>query len=553
MRKTSLLPKVLILGILGVLIQAPGHHADDLIRTTEPGQIQGTQISVKEIDKVVNAFLGIPFAEPPVGALRFSPPQPPDSWSNVRNATTHPSELANCSSIPAKKPHMGYDRCLQHISPLEKMADDMKVNIPIPASSEDCLYLNIYVPDHTKEWARLPVMVWIHGGALTGGAAFLYDGSILSATQNVVVVTIQYRVGILGFFSTGDEHAPGNWGYLDQVAALRWVQKNIAHFGGDPILVTIFGESAGGTSVSSQVLSPMSKGLFHRAIMESGVAFAPTLVCSNSEMVTNAIANLSACNRRSSASMVQCLRSKSEEEILAIAEHLDVIPSVVDGKFFPKHPEEMLAAGEFHHIPSILGVFHRCGCERWNQKVDIPVLQSCIPSELVPLVMEEYLRDTEDPGQCRAQFQEIVGDFIFVIPSLKAARYQYSHSSPVYSYEFQHRPSWVNGIKPDFVKADHGDDVPFVFGVPYLGEATEEEKLLSHRIMTYWANFARHGDPNGADLFHWPVYDQEEEYLELNLQLSLGKSLRKNKWEFWTKTVPEKMKVSQSEKAQMEL
>ncbi|XP_078005256.1 cocaine esterase-like [Phascolarctos cinereus] len=522
MRKTSLLPKVLILGILGVLIQAPGHHADDLIRTTEPGQIQGTQISVKEIDKVVNAFLGIPFAEPPVGALRFSPPQPPDSWSN---------ELANCSSIPAKKPHMGYDRCLQHISPLEKMADDMKVNIPIPASSEDCLYLNIYVPDHTKEWARLPVsqisvMVWIHGGALTGGAAFLYDGSILSATQNVVVVTIQYRVGILGFFSTGDEHAPGNWGYLDQVAALRWVQKNIAHFGGDPILVTIFGESAGGTSVSSQVLSPMSKGLFHRAIMESGVAFAPTLVCSNSEMVTNAIANLSACNRRSSASMVQCLRSKSEEEILAIAEHLDVIPSVVDGKFFPKHPEEMLAAGEFHHIPSILGVFHR---GLWFTKV--------------PRSFSNKLPPNRAPFILRLQ------NFV----PIKFDRNGCGHSSPVYSYEFQHRPSWVNGIKPDFVKADHGDDVPFVFGVPYLGEATEEEKLLSHRIMTYWANFARHGDPNGADLFHWPVYDQEEEYLELNLQLSLGKSLRKNKWEFWTKTVPEKMKVSQSEKAQMEL
>ncbi|XP_020845080.1 cocaine esterase-like [Phascolarctos cinereus] len=550
MWKTSLLPKILTFGVLGVLIQAPGHQADDLIRTTESGQIQGTQISIEAIDKSVNAFLGIPFAKPPVGALRFSPPQPPDSWSNVRDTTSQPS------------------MCLQDVTHLEEMAEGLKVNNPIPANSEDCLYLNIYAPVHAKEGDELPVMVWIHGGALLSGSAFQFDGSILSATQNVVVVIIQYRLGILGFFSTGDEHAPGNWGYLDQVAALRWVQKNIAHFGGDPGLVTIFGESAGGTSVSSQVLSPMSKGLFHRAIMGSGVAFAPTLFSCRTEMVANAIANLSACDRHSSASMVQCLRSKSEEEILAIAEHLDVIPTVVDGQFFPKHPEEMLTAGEFNHVPSIIGVTnHEYGWllpqehaipgfqenmdkESVELALQTPVL--CITPELVPLMMEEYLRDTEDPGQCRAQFQEIVGDFNFVIPSLKAAKYQHSSSSPVYSYEFQHRPSWVNEIRPEFVKADHGDDVPFVFGQPYLGKATEEEKLLSHRIMSYWANFARHGDPNGADLFHWPVYDQEEEYLELNLQLSLGKSLRKNKWEFWTKTVPEKMKQSQSEKAQKE-
>ncbi|XP_020845081.2 pyrethroid hydrolase Ces2a-like [Phascolarctos cinereus] len=303
--------------------------------------------------------------------------------------------------------------------------------------------------------------------------------------------------------------------------------------------------------------------------MQSGVAFVPTLFSCSSETVTNAIANLSACDRQSSASMVQCLRSKSEEEILAIAKHLDVIPSVVDGQFFPKHPEEMLAAGEFNHVPSIIGVNnHEYG---WllPQEHAIPGFQEnmdkesvhlalqtpalCMPSELVPLVMEEYLGDTEDPGECRAQFQEIVGDFIFVIPSLKLAKYQDSPSSPVYSYEFQHRPSRVNGVKPDFVKADHGDEASFVSGESYVGDATEEEKLLSYRIMSYWANFARHGDPNGADLFHWPVYDEKEEYLELNLQLSVGKSLRKDKWEFWTKTVPMKMKESQSEKAQMAL
>uniref|UniRef100_A0A4X2KP73 Carboxylic ester hydrolase n=1 Tax=Vombatus ursinus TaxID=29139 RepID=A0A4X2KP73_VOMUR len=551
MWKTSLLPKVLTLEVLGLLIQAPGHHADDFIRTTESGQIQGTQISIKGIDKVVNVFLGIPFAKPPVGALRFSPPQPPDSWSNVKDATSHPPT------------------CLQDIIILERTAAVMKVNIPFPPNSEDCLYLNIYVPVHAKEGARLPVMVWIHGGGLIFGGAFLYDGSILSASQNVIVVTIQYRLGILGFFSTGDEHAPGNWGFLDQVAALRWVQKNIAHFGGDPGRVTIFGESAGGMSVSSHVLSPMSKGLFHRAIMESGVVILPGLFSSSSEMIANVIANLSACDPHSSASMVQCLRSKSEGEILAITKHFKLVPSVIDGQFFPKHPEELLAAGEFHHVPSIIGVNnHECGWvipvemgipgfkENMDKETVQSVLQSSflgIPPELGQLMMEEYLKDTEDPGGYRAQFQDMMGDSMFVIPALKLAKYQHGPSSPVYFYEFQHRPSMFNGIKPDFVKADHSDEVLFVFGVPYLGEATEEEKLLSHRIMSYWANFARHGDPNGADLIRWPVYDQKEEYLQLNLQLSVGKSLRKDKWEFWTKTLPQKMKESQPENARVEL
>ncbi|EDL87213.1 rCG64209, partial [Rattus norvegicus] len=154
---------------------------------------------------------------------------------------------------------------------------EMKLNLFPFSMSEDCLYLNIYAPDHAHEGSNLPVMVWIHGGGLVAGMASMYDGSTLAATEDVVVVTIQYHLGVLGFFSTGDQHARGNWGYLDQVATLRWVQQNIAHFGGNPNRVTIFGESSGGTSVSSHVVSPMSQGLFHGTIMESGVTLLPCL------------------------------------------------------------------------------------------------------------------------------------------------------------------------------------------------------------------------------------------------------------------------------------
>uniref|UniRef100_A0A4X2M5M4 Carboxylesterase type B domain-containing protein n=1 Tax=Vombatus ursinus TaxID=29139 RepID=A0A4X2M5M4_VOMUR len=247
-----------------------------------------------------------------------------------------------------------------------------------------------------------------------------------------------------------------------------------------------------------------------------------------------------------------------------------MFPGVVDGQFLPKHPEELLAAGEFNHVPSIISVNnHECGwmipaghIANTYQRSDLNASlsdsrSSGFPPEIMHLMMKEYLRDTEDPGEFRAQFQDMMGDLMFVIPALKVAKYQHS-DSPVYFYEFQHQPSIFKDVKPDFVKADHGDEIHFVFGIFLflfldLGEATEEEKLLSHRIMSYWANFARHGDPNGADLIHWPVYDQKEEYLQLNLQLSVGKSLRKDKWKFWTKTLPEKMKQSQPENARVEL
>ncbi|CAO2610063.1 Acylcarnitine hydrolase [Lemmus lemmus] len=233
---------------------------------------------------------------------------------------------------------------------------DMNLPMPTLSMSEDCLYLNIYTPAHAREGSNLPVMVWIHGGALVIGMASMNDGSTLAAIEDVVVVTIQYRLGVLGFFSTGDEHARGNWGYLDQVAALRWVQKNIAHFGGNPDVVTIFGVSAGGTSVSSLVVSPMSKGLFHRAIMQSGVSLLPDLISDTHERVYTTVAKLSGCETMDSEALVHCLRGKSEAEILVINKVFKIIPAVVDGVFLPKHPQELLASVDFRPVPSIIGV-----------------------------------------------------------------------------------------------------------------------------------------------------------------------------------------------------
>ncbi|XP_069848390.1 cocaine esterase-like [Dipodomys merriami] len=517
-----------VCGFLLLPLQIQGQQPASPIRTTQYGQVQGSLVHVNDTNVGVHIFLGIPFAKPPVGPLRFAPPEPPEPWSGVRDATSYPAMCLQVAFI---------------------------INTPSISMSEDCLYLNIYSPAGAQEGSNLPVMVWIHGGAFVMGMAAMYDGSMLAAIENVVVVTIQYRLGVLGFFSTGDQHATGNWGYLDQVAALRWVQQNIAHFGGNPNRVTIFGQSAGGTSVSSHVVSPMSQGLFHGAIMESGVAVVPDLISSSSEPVSSVVANLSACVKMNSEALVRCLRAKSEEEMLAITKTFKVMPGVVDGVFLPRHPKELLASADFHPVPSIIGINSDeygygipkmlglfdmiMGINRSNlpSVMQYMVQRMNLPAECAHLLMEEYMGDTEDSQTLQAQFQDMMADFTFVMPALHVAHFQRSHL-------FQHRKNLTSNPRPPYVRAGHGDEVDFVFGSSLYGSSpgfSEEEELLSRRMMKYWANFAQNRNPNSLDLLHWPMFDQKEQYLLLDIPPAVGQALKTSRLKFWTKTLPQKI------------
>ncbi|XP_073653056.1 cocaine esterase isoform X8 [Tursiops truncatus] len=522
-----------------------GQDSASPVRTTHTGQVRGSLVHVKNTDVGIHTFLGIPFAKPPLGLLRFAPPEPPESWSGIKDGTSHPA------------------KCLQDFASVKRMTLKLlNVTLPSTSMSEDCLYLNIYTPAHSHEGSKLPVMVWIHGGGFVMGMASTYDGSALAAFEDVVVVVIQYRLGLLGFFSTGDKHATGNWGYLDQVAALRWVQQNIIYFGGDPDHVTIFGASAGGMSVSLHVVSPMSKGLFHCAIMESGVALLPNFTANSSDVVSTVVANLSACGQVDSEALVDCLRHKSEEEILAISKPFSIIPGLVDGIFLPKHPQELLASADLHPVPSIIGVNSdeyswilpsfmnnsdaQKEMDRETIKDDLQKISEMMmmPPEFGDLLMEEYIGDSEDPQTLRIQFHEILGDCIFVIPALQVAKLQCS-SAPVYFYEFQHQPSFFRDFRPSYVRADHGDEVHFIFrslfGSSHI-QLTEEEELLSRKMMKYWANFARNGNPNGEGLPHWPVFNQEEQYMQLNTQPAVGRALKAHRLQFWTKILPQKIR-----------
>ncbi|XP_032051493.1 fatty acyl-CoA hydrolase precursor, medium chain-like isoform X1 [Aythya fuligula] len=521
--------------------------------TIAHGRLRGKQANVKGTDRLVNVFLGIPFAKAPVGSLRFSPPEPPEPWNDLRDATSYPP------------------LCPQDLSLLKKAEKNYKEkHIPF-RTSEDCLYLNVYSPAGSDKKDKLPVMVWIHGGNFVFGGASRYDGSALSAYENVVVVIIQYRLGLLGFFCTGDEHARGNWALLDQVAALRWIQENIEHFGGDPGSVTLFGVSAGSCSVYAHVMSPLSKGLFHKAISESGILIPP-----NKNLLLSAdlkkIASIFKCETSSSLSVINCLRNQEAMDIIANSTEIQLLPLVLDGVFLHKSPEEILTGKEFNMVPLMIGVTNNefgwnirstsliPGLKEVKDKKSItstlefllPMMD--LPAELLPMIMDEYLGNTDDPAELRDQFLDLLGDVGVVMPSIKALNYHKETGAPTYFFEYQHRPTAYQDSKPEYVKADHGDEVGFVFGGPYLagdiglrGEATEEEKNLSKTLMKYWANFARNGDPNGEGLVEWPSYNLNEEYLQINLEQKKARKLKEKKVDFWKKIMFEQTNTKRME------
>ncbi|XP_040596812.1 liver carboxylesterase-like [Mesocricetus auratus] len=325
---------------------------------------------------------------------------------------------------------------------MSQVSKERIIIIPTISMSEDCLYLNIYAPVHAHEGSNFPVMVRIHGGALVVGMTSMNDGSTLAATEDIVIVPIQYCLGILGFFSTGDKYARGNWGYLHQMTAPHWVQQNIASFGGNPGQVTIFGASAGGSSVSSLIMSPMSKGLFHGAIMQSGVALLPGLISDTPEAVYTMVANLSGCEAKDSEALVYCLQGKTEAEILAINQVFMIIPAVADGVFLPRHPWYLLASVDFHPVPSIIGVDSDkygwgvplvMGLDHVIKTITRETLPAFLksrvahmrlPPECSDLLMQEYMGDVEDPQTLQAQFRELMEDFTIVIPALQVAYFQ---------------------------------------------------------------------------------------------------------------------------------
>ena len=453
------------------------------------------------------AFRGIPFAKPPVGRLRFRAPEPPDAWTGVRDASAHgPSAMQGTSMIAG-----------------------MAASGPI---SEDCLYLNVDTP--AADGRRRPVMFWIHGGAFTLGSSSspMYDGGKLAERGDVVVVSVNYRLGAFGYMSLaqhgGDElGATANAGQLDQIAALRWVRDNIEQFGGDPGNVTIFGESAGSFAVCVLLVMPEARGLFHRAIAQSGASLTLADSAGAAETTSAVLAEL-----QIGADDVEALWEVPAQRLLeaqqAAAQKVRGVRAffpVYDGKTVPLQPGVALAAGDCARVPLLIGTNR----DEINLFV-IPLLRdidkpmsderacAVLAPELprasaprLPELLSTYRASRSErglPHGNRALISALQSDLRFRIPSIRFAEAYRAQQPATFMYLFTYESPAMRGV----LRACHALEIPFVFGTldapfqdRFAGKGPDAERL-SVAMMDAWLAFARRGDPATATA-DWVPYD----------------------------------------------
>ncbi len=471
---------------------------------TENGPLKGIRSSD------INKFLGIPYAASPVEARRWRPPQPYGRWHGVLKAT----QLGN--------------QCPQ----LDFFGNELGV--------EDCLFLNVYTPsvkkhDEKNEGRRhgLPVMVWIHGGSLVTGSGGLYDPTPLVEKGDVIVVTINYRLGVLGFLAhpalDAEGHLNGNYGLMDQQFALRWVQRNIAAFGGDPHRVTIFGESAGGLSVYSHLASPTAAGLFHRAIAQSG-AYASfqdyqqyIVPLAAAELSGSAFAALIGC----SDGTAQCLRA-TPATTLVTAQPSEIYP-IVDGTVLTLPPGAAFFSGLFNRVPVITG----SNRDEWRLYVALgydyvgnPLTNAAYPQAVADFVPPGPLHDffvqllllryplsnyPPPPGVVSAPLAlgALGTDVVFSCSGRNAALLL-SQRVPTYTYEFNdaNAPLSFGFVPASFpLGSYHVSEVQYLFNVPGVASPfSSAQQQLSDAMISYWSQFAETGDPNASGTPVWSPY-----------------------------------------------
>jgi para-nitrobenzyl esterase len=462
-----------------------GSDSHSLVATTKTGDVKG--ISVGRVDQ----FLGVPYAAPPIGTLRWEPPAPVPPWDGIRSA----AEFGQS--------------CYQPVS-----GDSDTVSY-----GEDCLYLNVYTPSERTR-GPLPVLFWIHGGGFMSGSGSRSDGSQIAERFNTVVVTINYRLGAFGFLQLPgvEDGTAGNFGLLDQQAALRWVRENIAAFGGDPSQVTIAGQSAGGHSVCAQLASPTAKGLFQGAIIQSGGCPSHSTEDAQADAVSFAVST--GCPEPSD--MGRCLRSRSGEELLAASGNFGGILSgplpIVGGPELPIAPDAAIRSGSFNNVPIMIGE-NRDETRGWaipfaNMTED--QYKQELQEEFGPLahaVADQYPYSAFPSPYSAAYALSTIWNDSSVFYGLGGCQYLTLaneiavHQPQTFFYRFDDEHAPTRGTKlPDFnVGGAHSALLPYLWGGELASRFTPEQQELSQTTMAYWAGFAAHGIPTAPGQLEWPA------------------------------------------------
>lgn len=465
-------------------------QSGDQVEIAQQGRLEGKR------DGAVTAFLGIPFAAPPVGPLRWKPPQAPARWDGIRKATEFGSS------------------CFQATSPLGFLAWTHEF-VPTNQVSEDCLTLNVWTPA-IRPKKPMAVLFWIYGGGFSQGSSqvAIYNGANL-ANSGIVVVSINYRVGPLGFMAhpaltaESPEHASGNYGLLDAVAALQWVSKNIGRFGGDPARVTIAGQSAGAALVHDLIASPLSKGLFRGAIAQSGSGLnIPSPTLAEAEAIGSGVM------RASGATSLAALRALPPEDIERAAaatapasRRLRFVP-IVDGYALPLSPDEAMAQKRFNDTPVLTGLTA-------NERSFSPNFGTLTESAFRAQAQEQFKdlstpllatygdRPTGEVQKLLARDQGVAATLMWSRERVRVSR------KPVFVYLFSHP---LPGPESSRYEAFHSGELPYVFNTLDTAperKFTQIDRDLAATVGRYWVNFAKTGDPNGPDLPLWQAFSAD--------------------------------------------
>ncbi|XP_077467543.1 cholinesterase-like [Stigmatopora argus] len=531
---------------------------DDLIVNTINGKIQGKRLSVAGGE--IRAFLGVPYAKPPFGKLRFRAPEPAERWEGVFDATNHAN---SCYQIPDTL-YPGF-RGAEMWNPKTKL-------------SEDCLYLNVWTPfSKVRHHSLAPVLVWIYGGGFISGTSSLdiYDGRYLSRVEGVVVVSMNYRLGALGFLALSDNNIRGNAGLLDQRLALQWVANNIVNFGGDPSQVTIFGESAGSASVGFHLLSPGSHDLFQRAVMQSGSPNAPWATVSKAVANERSmrLARLIGCPTSSPAHLDICLQ-KTDPWVIT-SKQFDALtqptilpipfPPVVDGYFLPDKIELLLQSPNLPKKDVLFGLNRNEGTyflvygmpgfnitgesliSRMEFMEGVKIAMADLDAVAKEGAIFHYTDWTDEHNRMknRDSLGNLVGDRFFVCPLLEFAHRYSQNGGKMFSYSFDHQSS-INPW-PAWMGVLHGYEIEFVFGMPLNATwgYSNTEVNMTRKFMKHWANFARTGNPR-IDGAEWPLFTPDlQEYVTLNSHLPEKRRMMKAKECYlWNKVMSKIKKFS---------
>ncbi|OAD58990.1 Carboxylesterase 5A [Eufriesea mexicana] len=540
------------------------------VRISEQGSVAGNEVFLSLTVKVIQ-YLGIPYAQPPLGKLRFAAPvtDPLPSWKGVRNATQFaPSCMQMTNNLKLHEKH--YKRLL----PPDQ---------PDPGVSEDCLYLNIFTPDGNRPDDGWPVMVWFHGGDFNTGTPAIWDASIFVSKHKIMVVTVAYRLNILGFFTTTDAEAPGNYGMFDQIAALDWIQKKIQHFGGSPSNVIIYGHSSGAISVGLHLVSPLSKGKFSKAIAMSGDAVSSVGSPQAELSVVDIIAEKFGCYRRPISALMECLRRVDVNVLVRESSDIETWGPIVDNEtnnftdpFLPTHPKDALESGTLNSVPLLVGYTNNeqalaymesVGKGKADGELSFSDFEMLINGEFESLVQNPEDNSTcelkpemvteavlffykphppsKDQGVLRDRYLDLQTEKNFAA-GLTLLASKVSKEKLAFVYRFDYRPKTQSITKdvPEWAGVPHMFELPFVWGLPLITGSSIQwhfaDKKMAEVVMTMLASFARVGNPSLSNV-KWESYTEQEPgilIIDKNIDMGNSNAIDYKALAFWNEYYP---------------